>query len=37
MSGVGVWVAEEVGEGDGGEWVGVGVIGGVEFDHGLGD
>ena len=33
VGGVGVWVAEEVGEGDGGERVSVGLVGGVEFDH----
>lgn len=33
VGGVGVWVAEEVGEGDGGEGVVVGVGCGVEFDH----
>lgn len=33
VRGVGVWVAEEVGEGDGGEGVVIGVVCGVEFDH----
>lgn len=33
VRGVGVWVAQEVGEGDGGEGVVVGVGGFVEFDH----
>ena len=36
VGGVGVRVAEEVGEGDGGEGVLVGVGGGVEFYHGGG-
>lgn len=33
VAGVGVWVAQEVGEGDGAEAVVVGVVGGPEFDH----
>lgn len=33
VAGVGVGVAEEVGEGDGGEGVVVGVVCRVEFDH----
>ena len=33
VAGVGVWVAEEVGEGDGAEAVVVGVVAAVEFDH----
>jgi len=33
VGGVGVWVAQEVGEGYCGEGVGVGFGGGVEFDH----
>lgn len=33
VGGVGVRIAEEVGEGDGGEGVVVGCVGGIKFDH----
>jgi len=36
VAGVGVWVAQEVGEGDGAEAIVVDVVGGVEFDHDCG-
>lgn len=36
VAGIGVWVAQEVGERDGAEAIVVGVVGGVEFDHGCG-
>lgn len=36
MPTVWVWIAEEVGEGDGGEGIVVGVVLGVEFDHSFG-
>ena len=33
MGGVGIWIAEEIGQGDSREGVVVGVGGFVEFDH----